>query len=485
MEPQISVQSTDLALPATLPAPDSQHTTSVAESRSASSRTSAILDFASNAIESAALRDGLKLIVLGGALEAARRGCGLVAQQILEQFTIHALFVDTDISYDWLLAWLSTKSNQSSARRFQVSIHGTDPNATWANAEAGTGGDGFAFLPSPDGVRWSTFEGRLIRFVRVVDKRGLSDPRESLEVTVFAKSQEIIKRLVEQARLVHQARDQGKVVVYTPSRQSWQRSAARPPRKLESIVLPRGVKEGVVKDVIEFFQAAEWYADRGIPHRRGYLLHGVPGSGKTSLITAVAGRLGLDLFVINLAQKGLDDQTLQTLAGAVTERGLLLFEDIDCAFPSREDLLDAEENPRKKKLGKPAQAASGVTLSGLLNCMDGVLTQEGCVLFATTNHVEALDPALKRPGRMDVWIEFKNATKEQAEDLFLHFYPSTEETRTEIRDWAHRYSQGIPENKYPVAALQGHLMQHKGLPKRAVESLDEWLSTNGGRVTAV
>jgi chaperone BCS1 len=70
----------------------------------------------------------------------------------------------------------------------------------------------------------------------------------------------------------------------------------------------------------------------------------------------------------------------------------------------------------------------------------------------------------------------------QAEDLFLHFYPSTEETRTEIRDLAHRYSQGIPENKYPVAALQGHLMQHKGLPKRAVESLDEWLSTNGERV---
>jgi chaperone BCS1 len=100
--------------------------------------------------------------------------------------------------------------------------------------------------------------------------------------SVFAKSQEIIKRLVEQARLVHQARDQGKVVVYTPSRQSWQRSAARPPRKLESIVLPRGVKEGVVKDVTEFFQAAEWYADRGIPHRRGYLLHGVPGSGETS-----------------------------------------------------------------------------------------------------------------------------------------------------------------------------------------------------------
>jgi hypothetical protein len=85
MESQISVQSTDLAFPATLPAPDSQHTTSVAESRSASSRTSAILDFASNAIESAALRDGLKLVVLGGALEAARRGCGLVAQQILER----------------------------------------------------------------------------------------------------------------------------------------------------------------------------------------------------------------------------------------------------------------------------------------------------------------------------------------------------------------------------------------------------------------
>lgn len=120
--------------------------------------------------------------------------------------------------------------------------------------------------------------------MRLVDKRGLSDPRESLEVTlvlalacyedrcqlilpclrsVFAKSQDIIKRLVEQARLVHQARDQGKVVVYTPNRSQWQRSAARPPRKIESVVLPRGVKEGLVQDVTEFFQGAEWYFDRG------------------------------------------------------------------------------------------------------------------------------------------------------------------------------------------------------------------------------
>jgi len=144
-------------------------------------------------------------------------------------------------------------------------------------------------------------------------------------IRVFAHSQDIIKRLVEQARLIHQARDQGKIVVYTPSRKNWLRSAARPPRKLESVVLPRGVKEGLVDDMTDFFDAEEWYFDRGegvlkfdsilihkvsdafaigIPHRRGYLFYGVPGSGKTSLITALAGRLSLDLCVVNLAMKG-------------------------------------------------------------------------------------------------------------------------------------------------------------------------------------
>jgi len=85
----------------------------------------------------------------------------------------------------------------------------------------------------------------------------------SRSTRVFAHSQDIIKRLVEQARLTHQARDQGKIVVYTPSRKNWLRSAARPPRKLDSVVLPRGVKEGLVDDMTDFFDAEEWYFDRG------------------------------------------------------------------------------------------------------------------------------------------------------------------------------------------------------------------------------
>jgi len=93
------------------------------------------------------------------------------------EFTIQALFVDTDIAYTWILTWLSTRTNQASARHFQVAITGNTPTAKWAQ------GDGFSFLPSPDGVRWVRFEGKWVKFVRKVETKGFNDPMESLQVT--------------------------------------------------------------------------------------------------------------------------------------------------------------------------------------------------------------------------------------------------------------------------------------------------------------
>src|SRR6267154_2940693 len=84
----------------------------------------------------------------------------------------------------------------------------------------------------------------------------------------------------------------------------------------------------------------QWYADRGIPFRRGYLLHGVPGSGKSSLIHATAGELMLDIYVVSLSSSWISDSTLTTLMGRVPARCVLLLEDLDAAFTrstSRDD----------------------------------------------------------------------------------------------------------------------------------------------------
>ncbi|KAG1789968.1 P-loop containing nucleoside triphosphate hydrolase protein [Suillus plorans] len=127
-------------------------------------------------------------------------------------------------------------------------------------------------------------------------------------------------------------------------------------------------------------------------------------SGKTSLIHSLAGELGLDIYVVSLSSKGMSDNTLTTLMGHVPSRYILLLEDLDAAF-TRSVSHDASSTgaPTASNTNSTTTETSDgstLSLSGLLNSLDGVAAAEGRLLFATTNHIERLDPALSRPGRM-------------------------------------------------------------------------------------
>ena len=145
----------------------------------------------------------------------------------------------------------------------------------------------------------------------------------------------------------------------------------------------------------------QWYADRGIPFRRGYLLHGVPGSGKSSLIHAIAGELMLDIYVVSLSSSWINDSTLTTLMGRVPARCIVLLEDLDAAFTrsttrdedstgSPEDkgnntTTDSSESSHSRSRRHKNDHLSDVntlSLSGLLNALDGVAASEGRILFA-------------------------------------------------------------------------------------------------------
>ena len=178
----------------------------------------------------------------------------------------------------------------------------------------------------------------------------------------------------------------------------------------------------------------------------------------------------LDIYVVSLSSSWINDSTLTTLMGRVPSRCIVLLEDLDAAFTrsvTRAKDKDKEKDKKKSdsKSDNEDESSSSsssrsrrhrnkenlsdvntLTLSGLLNALDGVAAAEGRILFAyvfpmagllltlliihhyhsTTNHLDQLDPALCRPGRMDVWIEFKNASKFQAENLFRNFFPSAD-----------------------------------------------------------
>lgn len=150
----------------------------------------------------------------------------------------------------------------------------------------------------------------------------------------------------------------------------------------------------------------------GIPYRRGYLLHGAPGSGKSSFIMALAGYLDYNICLLNLSERGMTDDRLTHLLSNVPERSIILLEDIDAAFTGRQGS------------GEDGYQAN-VTFSGLLNALDGVASGESRIVFMTTNHVDKLDTALVRPGRADVIAELGDAEPEQVRRLVKRFYKGT------------------------------------------------------------
>ncbi|TFK44041.1 hypothetical protein BDQ12DRAFT_594079 [Crucibulum laeve] len=380
----------------------------------------------------------------------------------LPSFFLTAHFSEEDTPYDWLMLWLSRRPEWQRSREFETTTRtsgpGGDEKSEWdieeEEEDRGWGDDDgegrpktrVVFQPTFDTTHTIYYRGHWLRVRRGRNQDGY----EVLSISVVARSNTILKQLVLQAKKEYEAEAIHRIQIYfADAHGSWRWTDSRHKRPMASIVLNPGVKEMLLDDTRDFLKSEKWYADRGIPFRRGYLLHGVPGSGKSSLIHALAGQLQLDIYVVSLSASWISDSTLTTLMGRVPARCVVLLEDLDAAFTrsvTRDD--NQEDGDEKKKEGEgdnnnhnnnssggmgrrrrrdQLSDVNTLSLSGLLNALDGVAAAEGRLLFATTNHLERLDPALSRPGRMDVWVEFRNASKWQAEALFRNFFPSEED----------------------------------------------------------
>src|SRR5262249_43773887 len=141
----------------------------------------------------------------------------------------------------------------------------------------------------------------------------------------------LIDALLQEAHQMALPRTPG-VNILTARHENWNTCSWRPRRPLASIVLADDMLDELLADLRAFLDAGAWYRTRGVPHRRGYLLHGPPGNGKTTLVAAVAGELGLSVAVLSLSNKVLNDDILRNQVNALPPGAILLIEDIDCAF---------------------------------------------------------------------------------------------------------------------------------------------------------
>ena len=206
-----------------------------------------------------------------------------------------------------------------------------------------------------------------------------------------------------------------------------------------------------------------------MPYRRGYLFYGPPGTGKSSLSVAIAGEFGLDLYEVKIPSVA-TDADLEQMFQEIPPRCVVLLEDIDAVWVDRSS---------SEKSGNGQDSAPNCTLSGLLNVLDGVGSQEGRIVIMTTNRPEQLDSALIRPGRVDMKVFLGNISQKSAEEMFIRMFSPDLGVASldmeEVRELAAQFASRIPDDTFTPSLLQGFFQLHLESPRDAASSIGAWV----------
>jgi len=355
---------------------------------------------------------GLLLMLIGGLSVYLRAVPENLWYWIVDQTTMLITVKDDDAAFVWVKEWFLEQQFLKRLRRIDLD--------TTLRSER------ISLIPAP-GLHWFWYAGRPFQvwFTRSENTRERTAKRlESLTFRTISRKQVFLQRFVDDVVRCHKKRMGVRSWLYTYN-DGWEYSENYSPRSLESVVLEAGDKEQLVEDVTRFRNAKERYSRLGVPYHRGYFLYGPPGTGKTSLVSALAAHFALSVYCLNLTE--FNDRSLMAAVSQIPKDTVLLFEDIDSmkSGQARHATMSSVEPQVETKPKEAGAANNGVTLSGLLNVLDGFFAPTGVLFMMTTNRIETLDSALLRPGRIDYKLYLGKASDAQKIELYQRFFPET------------------------------------------------------------
>jgi chaperone BCS1 len=419
---------------------------------------SALGTFRDAVMHSPIFAGGAALGAVGGTIAALRRLPQQGWNAFLRTFSVTAEIPDTDAAFNWMQTWLDKQPASKRIKNLTVNTSisfsaGHDPDETPEDRAKQI------LLTPAVGNHLLRINGKFLWLTRQrneggKDGMGNSKKNEYWNMRLFGRDQNIIRSLVAEAREIYRGVHK-RPHIMVASGSYWESLGPVPERELESVVLPDGMAEAILSDADKFLRTREWYNERGVPYRRGYMLAGPPGTGKSSFVTALSHHMKKPVYVVNLGAFGLSDDNLVSLLCNVPSGALVLFEDIDATSRSR-------VTKGKKKSDDDEKEKSFVSLSGLLNALDGLVAKEGRITIMTTNHPEKLDPALTRPGRVDKTFILDYATEAQASRMFNRFFQDEERSKV--------FGHLVGGKRISPATIQEHMLQYR---EDAAEALNQ------------
>lgn len=257
------------------------------------------------------------------------------------------------------------------------------------------------------GYFWFVWNNKFVIINRFRTTEGTTDrPLDTLKVRIFFPGKSFKNDII--LNLKEYDLDDNIIRIYTWDMDYWNSSGTFVKRPVNSIYMDETQKHRILDDIKQFFEDHEWYANKGIPYKRGYLLYGPPGCGKTSLIKLIASELNKDIRYINIPAIT-SDRELASAFNEIPRGSIVVIEDFDCV-----SVIERSE--------KSTEVENKISLSTFLNITDGLLSSEGSIIIYTTNYKDKIDSAMKRPGRIDVIERIGMLTEIECKRMISDFY---------------------------------------------------------------